>query len=42
MVLRQARTHTYYTWHRVDYPSASIVPIVDVPHDHYHSWNTSE
>jgi hypothetical protein len=42
MVLRQAKTHTCYTWHRVDYPLTYVVPIADVPHDHYHSWNRSE
>jgi hypothetical protein len=24
---------------RVDYLIASVAPISDVPHDHYHSWN---
>jgi hypothetical protein len=42
MVLRQARTHTSYTWHKVDYPLTSIVLIADVPHDHYHCWKKSE
>jgi hypothetical protein len=41
MLLRQVRTHTCYTWHRVDYPLTYVVPITDVPHGHYHSWNKS-
>jgi hypothetical protein len=35
MVLHQARTHTCYTWHRVDYPVTSVAPITDVLHDCY-------
>jgi hypothetical protein len=42
MVPHQAKTHTFYTWHRVDYPLTFVVLIVDVSHDHYHSWNKLE
>jgi hypothetical protein len=39
MTPRQSRTRIYYTWCRVDYLVASVAPILDVTHDHYHSWN---